>query len=304
MSCPSGPRTRPILPPTAKPMSSQIHDPFASRATQQVRHFASDPTIPCSTRISSTTAYIPHIFCPKPEYIYQQRDALETHILSGPGISSVEDAFPSEPHSNRDFATVSHDPSYHVNTVDPAFNPDSHFQYGQQSRAYPSGSTAYPSHLDPRYLSPRAAVQHMPQEQTYPAVYSNTEHQPYSHRYYQDSDSEISIGAPARREPSGPASNANAFGHSGGHHVRMWAERTTVATDKIREASYRRRTYSASIYCPICGDDFTTAFARDRHLVSHTGRRDFPCTIKGCRQRFSTDSGRKRHERSPTLHRA
>ena len=280
-------------------MSSQIPDQYASHAAQQVRHVASDPALPGFTRNSSTTAYIPHIFCPKPEYVYQQRNALETHVLSGPGISSVEGAFLTAPYSNRDFTTANLHPSYRDDAVDPAFNPDlSHSQYGQQ----PSGHTAYPPNLDPLYLSPRAAIQHMSQEQTYPAVFPNAEYEAYSPRYYQNSDSEISMGAQAPRDTVGSASDDNAFSHDNGY-IRMWAERTSVATDKIREASYRRRTYSASIYCPICGDDFTTAFARDRHLVSHTGRRDFPCTMRGCRQRFSTDSGRKRHERSPTLHR-
>lgn len=75
-----------------------------------------------------------------------------------------------------------------------------------------------------------------------------------------------------------------------------------VATTKIREASKNRRTHSAKVICSICHNDFTTTFARDRHMISHTTRRDYPCTKSGCNQRFSTDSGRKRHEKSPTLH--
>ncbi|KZP03633.1 hypothetical protein FIBSPDRAFT_686824, partial [Athelia psychrophila] len=45
-----------------------------------------------------------------------------------------------------------------------------------------------------------------------------------------------------------------------------------------------------------CNNDFTTTFALARHAVSHTGQRAFPCTKSGCDSRFSTDSGRVRHE--------
>jgi len=75
-----------------------------------------------------------------------------------------------------------------------------------------------------------------------------------------------------------------------------------VATERIRKASTDRRKYQPNCFCKECGDTFTTNFARDRHMKSHSGERDFVCTIRGCGQKFTTDSGRKRHEKSKTLH--
>jgi hypothetical protein len=80
------------------------------------------------------------------------------------------------------------------------------------------------------------------------------------------------------------------------------AGRSVVATERIRAASSARRRNPAICKCHECGDTFTTNFARDRHMNSHTGERRFACTKPGCGQRFPTDSGRKRHERSKTLH--
>jgi len=75
-----------------------------------------------------------------------------------------------------------------------------------------------------------------------------------------------------------------------------------VATERIRKASTDRRKYQPNCFCDECGDTFTTNFAKDRHMKSHTGERDYACTIVGCGQKFTTDSGRKRHEKSKTLH--
>ncbi|KZP32558.1 hypothetical protein FIBSPDRAFT_1036711 [Athelia psychrophila] len=77
-----------------------------------------------------------------------------------------------------------------------------------------------------------------------------------------------------------------------------------VATSEIRMASQRRRCHPAKVFCKICHNNFSTTFALARHAVSHTGQRAFPCTKSGCPSRFSTDSGRVRHERSSTLHKA
>lgn len=82
------------------------------------------------------------------------------------------------------------------------------------------------------------------------------------------------------------------------------AAKDIVATPKIREASQRRRCHPAKVICKICNNDFTTTFALARHVVSHTGQRAYPCTKSGCTSRFATDSGRVRHERSPTLHKS
>ena len=102
-------------------------------------------------------------------------------------------------------------------------------------------------------------------------------------------------------------------------------QRRAVTTPKIRQASSVRRKYPANIQCdvPWCEDTFTTNFAKDRmssnmisrigntyltggltigHMKSHSGERSHACTIPGCDKRFTTDSGRKRHERSTTLH--
>lgn len=93
------------------------------------------------------------------------------------------------------------------------------------------------------------------------------------------------------------------------HERSMWTHipaqaKTVVATAKIRQASQRRRSHPAKVVCKICHNDFTTTFALARHMASHTGQRAFPCTKEGCSSRFSTDSGRTRHERSPTLHKS
>ena len=104
--------------------------------------------------------------------------------------------------------------------------------------------------------------------------------------------------------------------------------RRAVTTPKIRQASSIRRKYPANVQCDVawCEDTFTTNFAKDRmsshiiisclgdiyltggltigHMKSHSGQKDHPCTIPGCDKRFTTDSGRKRHERSTTLHKA
>ncbi|KIM80464.1 hypothetical protein PILCRDRAFT_89697 [Piloderma croceum F 1598] len=61
--------------------------------------------------------------------------------------------------------------------------------------------------------------------------------------------------------------------------------REIVATERIRAASSARRLNPVICTCDVCGDGFTTNFARDR-----------------CNQKFPTDSGRKRHEKSKTLH--
>jgi len=75
-----------------------------------------------------------------------------------------------------------------------------------------------------------------------------------------------------------------------------------VATERIRQASTGRRKYQPNCFCEECGDTFTTNFARDRHMKSHSGERNFVCSIPDCGQKFTTDSGRKRHEKSKTLH--
>lgn len=80
--------------------------------------------------------------------------------------------------------------------------------------------------------------------------------------------------------------------------------RDVVATERIRAASGARRLNPPICMCDICGDSFTTNFAKERHMNSHTGERRFPCTKPGCTQRFPTNSGRKRHEKSKTLHAA
>jgi hypothetical protein len=77
-----------------------------------------------------------------------------------------------------------------------------------------------------------------------------------------------------------------------------------IATDAIRRASGRRRKYPVACHCmiPGCGQDFTTAFSRDRHMVSHRGIKPYPCRRQGCAQVFTHDSDRKRHEKSTRKH--
>ena len=102
-------------------------------------------------------------------------------------------------------------------------------------------------------------------------------------------------------------------------------QRRPVTTPKIRQASSIRRKYPAKIQCDVswCEDTFTTNFAKDRmsfhiilcigdtyltgslmigHMKSHSGEKAYACTFIGCDKRFTTDSGRKRHEKSTTLH--
>lgn len=171
------------------------------------------------------------------------------------------------------------------------YNPNIHNYPTPQPRdTWLSNSTSPAPNLNPALLSPRSSItqisNHHPDLNyySYPKLLSGYESDG-------SSGSSGSSGSPVKLE-------SDMSDHS-------WEEgKKVVATPKIRIASRGRRIHAGNVVCQLCGDDFTTAFARDRHMVSHTGRRDFPCTMTGCHQRFSTTSGRKRHENSPTLHKS
>lgn len=123
-----------------------------------------------------------------------------------------------------------------------------------------------------------------------------------SRYYYPSSESGSDASIPSLQVKQEPTRSMSAWSPS--PRTSTPAAKDIVATAKIREASQRRRCHPAKVICKICHNDFTTTFALSRHAVSHTGQRAFPCTKRGCTSRFSTDSGRVRHERSPTLHKA
>lgn len=163
---------------------------------------------------------------------------------------------------------------------------------------YPFVNTLAPPNLHPGLLSPRSVIQASHQH-TRRGIHPNTDDLAYP--YHLDFGSDISSSFPSAPSIQQPASSTSASGPSSGIIPRTDG-RSFVATTKIREAATRRRMHAASAICKICHSDFTTAYALNRHMISHTGRRDFPCAKEGCQQSFSTDSGRKRHEKSPTLH--
>ncbi|KZP30246.1 hypothetical protein FIBSPDRAFT_945988 [Athelia psychrophila] len=162
-----------------------------------------------------------------------------------------------------------------------------------------SGMPSHPhtfQSLDPRTLSSRKA-QGFSQPQSLDVPRANRG------RYYSDSESGSDASSPGLLVKQERARSTSI--RSSGSRIGASAQtKTIVATTKIRDASKRRRSHPAKVICQTCHNDFTTTFALSRHIVSHTGRRDFPCTKTGCPSRFSTDSGRTRHERSPTLHRS
>ena len=228
---------------------------------------------------------------------YSQWNMVEPDPVSSPSEFSQEDSFPPTPPSSRGFDPSNLLPPFHDSAMDSDYDFDNSYrQHEQQSKTYPF-ETTNPPNLDPSYLSPRTAIQNIPQQQPYHADYRHTDQQTLWPGRYPDSDSGMSSSSYARRAPVGPD------GSSRSHHSSTEIKKKIiVATPKIRAAASGRRIHPARLYCAICSHDFTTTFARDRHMISHSGRRDFPCTKPGCKQKFSTDSGRKRHEKSPTLH--
>ncbi|KZP03924.1 hypothetical protein FIBSPDRAFT_904659 [Athelia psychrophila] len=202
------------------------------------------------------------------------------------GYSSQEDDFRAG--SSGDYITTdipNHHPMYHNGSLQSMYEHNISNYYTQQPLyPWPSNSTSPAPNLNPALLSPRTTITQISHHHPDPNSCSH-------HKYQYEYSSDGSSGSPVKLE-----SDAS---------ERSWEEgKKVVATPKIRRASRGRRIHAGSVICKLCGDDFTTAFARDRHMVSHTGRRDFPCTMMGCRQRFLTASGRKRHEMSPTLHKS
>ncbi|KAF7976948.1 hypothetical protein HWV62_4998 [Athelia sp. TMB] len=253
---------------------------------------------------SPSSKYIPDIVCPKQnaEYIpYSEWNMVEPALLSSPSESSQEDSFPPTPPSSRIFDSVHLLPPFHDGAMgsDYDFDNSYHSQHEHQSKAYPFENNN-PPNLDLTYLSPRAAIQTIPSQQSYSADYRNADHQTLWQGRYSESDSGMSSSSsPPDRILLGPDGNSRSHRRDSSAQTK---KKVIVATEKIRAAASSRRIHPARLYCAICNHDFTTTFARARHMISHSGRRDFPCTKRGCKQSFSTDSGRKRHEKSPTLH--
>ncbi|KAF7970575.1 hypothetical protein HWV62_23685 [Athelia sp. TMB] len=207
---------------------------------------------------------------------------------SSPDYSSAEDNFPTTPRSSHGGGyNDTHSYTYNGQSVESWVEPN--------IRNHPSSNHAQlaPPSFPPHCFSPSSPYSDLGESRQ---------------GYSSDSEygSDATSGSAIKREQAGyeglldqwPIGTSDSFGQ------RFIPKKKVVATTKIIEAASNRRIHSARVLCNVCGDNFTTTFARDRHMVSHTGRRAFPCTKKGCHQKFSTDSGRKRHEKSPTLHKS
>lgn len=232
--------------------------------------------------------------CPNPDsqyFSYGDASSSSDH-------SALEEDFPPTPTRSTAYDSISisapypYDDGSMLDSRLAAYHP--HPQE-QAKEFYLCGSSYIPPNYSPTSSSSPPNTDYSPQNQRY---LDDTYATDGRYRSYSASSSaaDLSYGVPAKKEQVNYEIPRGRY--SGSREARM----KRVATQKIVDASKRRRNHPAKFSCDICNNDFTTTFALGRHKISHSGQRNYPCQKSGCNKRFFTDSGRARHEKSPTLH--